>query len=75
MIDKQYVMTLSKQVTESLDDAAGHIRNALAFAARHERPVTISAIGRLLNDVESLQTFDSLMDTIEEHVEDINTFT
>tara|TARA_X000001036_G_scaffold50588_4_gene40339 strand:+ start:75 stop:299 length:225 start_codon:yes stop_codon:yes gene_type:complete len=73
MIDKQYVMTLSQQVTESLDDATGHLRNALAFAARHERPVTINAISKLLNDVESLQQFDSLMDTIEQHVEDINT--
>lgn len=73
MIDEQYVMTLSQQVTESLDDATGHLRNALAFAARHERPVTINAISKLLNDVESLQQFDSLMDTIEQHVEDINT--
>tara|TARA_B100001093_G_C26517101_1_gene880100 strand:- start:459 stop:659 length:201 start_codon:yes stop_codon:yes gene_type:complete len=62
-------MTLSKQVTESLDDATGHIRNALAFAARHERAITITAIGKLLHDVESLQTFDSLLDTIDEHEE------
>ena len=64
-------MTLSKQVIESLGDAKGHIRNALAYAARHERPVTINAIARLLNDVESLQDFDNLMDTIEKH-EDSN---
>jgi len=62
---------LSKQVIESLGDAKGHIRNALAYAARNERTVTVNAIARLLNDVESLQSFDSLMDTIEEH-EDSN---
>ena len=64
-------MTLSKQVIESLGDAKGHIRNALAYAARNERTITVNAIARLLNDVESLQTFDGLMDTIEEH-EDSN---
>jgi hypothetical protein len=60
---------LSNQVSESLGDAKGHIRNALAFAARSERPVTVNAIARLLNDVESLQSFDGLLDTIDEHEE------
>ena len=58
---------LSKQVIESLGDAKGHIRNALAYAARNERTITVNAIARLLNDVESLQDFDGLLDTIEEH--------
>ena len=62
-------MALSKQVIESLGDAKGHIRNALAYAARNERTVTVNAIARLLNDVESLQSFDSLLDTIDEHEE------
>ena len=35
---------LSKQVIESLGDAKGHIRNALAYAARNERTVTVNAI-------------------------------
>ena len=61
-------MTLSKQVIESLGDAKGHIRNALAYAARHERAVTINAIGRLLNDIESLQSFDDLMDKLDEEI-------
>ena len=60
---------LSKQVIESLGDAKGHIRNALAFAARGERTVTVNAIARLLNDVESLQSFDGLLDTIDQHEE------
>ena len=60
-------MALSKQVVESLGDAKGHIRNALAYAARNERTVTVNAIARLLNDVESLQDFDGMLDTIEEH--------
>ena len=60
-------MTLSKQVIESLGDANGHIRNALSYAARTERTITVNAIARLLNDVESLQDFDGLLDTIEKH--------
>ena len=58
---------LSKQVIESLGDAKGHILNALAYAARNERTITVNAIARLLNDVESLQDFDGMLDTIEEH--------
>ena len=71
MMVLENTMTLSKQVIESLGDAKGHIRNALAYAARNERTITVNAIARLLHDVESLQTFDGLMDTIEEH-EDSN---
>ena len=62
-------MTLSKQVIESLGDAKGHIRNALAYAARNERTITVNAIARLLNDVESLQDFDGMLDIIDEHEE------
>ena len=64
---KSYTMTLSKQVIESLGDAKGHIRNALAYAARNERTITVNAIARLLNDVESLQSFDGMLDIIDEH--------
>ena len=60
-------MAISKQVEEALTEVSGGLRNALAKAARSERPVTINAIARLLNDVESLISFDSLLDKIEEH--------
>tara|TARA_B100001250_G_scaffold147257_1_gene126064 strand:+ start:267 stop:467 length:201 start_codon:yes stop_codon:yes gene_type:complete len=62
-------MAISKQVEEALLEVSGGLRNALARAARNERPVTINAISRLLNDVESLVSFDSLLDTIEKHEE------
>ena len=65
-------LMLSKQVIESLGDAKGHIRNALAYAARNERTITVNAIARLLNDVESLQDFDGMLDTIEKHEEESN---
>ena len=59
---------LSKHVIESLGDAKGHIRNALAYAARNERTVTVNAIARLLNDIESLQGFDDLMDKLDQEI-------
>ena len=66
------VKVLSKQLIESLGDAKGHIRNALAYAARNERTVTVNAIARLLNDVESLQDFDGMLDIIDKHEEESN---
>jgi len=60
-------MALSEKVEDALTEVSGGLRNALAKAARSERPVTINAIARLLNDVESLISFDSLLDKIEEH--------
>ena len=62
-------MALSKKVDEYLLEAQGNIRNALANAARSERPVTINAIGRLLNDVEALTKFDDLLDKLDQEIE------
>tara|TARA_B100001113_G_C21084474_1_gene611432 strand:- start:1203 stop:1406 length:204 start_codon:yes stop_codon:yes gene_type:complete len=58
---------LSKHVSEALCDVTGSLRNALAHAARNERPITINAIAKMLNDVESLQSFDNLLDTVEDY--------
>ena len=58
-------MALSKQVTESLVEAQGNIRNALAYAARQERTVTVNAIARILNDIETLQSFDEMLDKLD----------
>ena len=63
---------LSKHVSEALCDVTGSLRNALAHAARNERPITINAIAKMLNDVESLQDFDGMLDTIEKHEEESN---
>lgn len=59
-------MALSSKVEDSLLEAQGNIRNALANAARCERAVTINAIGKLLNDIELLTKFDSLLDKLDE---------
>ena len=62
-------MALSKKVEEYLVEAQGNIRNALAYAARSERPVTINALGRLLNDIEALSKFDDLLDKLDQEIE------
>jgi len=54
-------MSISTQVKESLDQAAACLREALAFAARTEHPITVSTLSDLLCRVESLEQMDELM--------------
>jgi hypothetical protein len=62
-------MALSKSVSESLREAESHLRNALAFAARQERPLVCTSIAKLIQEMESLQTFDEIMDKLESREE------
>jgi hypothetical protein len=59
-------MALSKQVEESLDEVQASLRNALAFAARNERPIVNQAIADLMCNVEKLKSVDKFLDTMEE---------
>lgn len=54
-------MSLSTQVKESLNQAAIHLRDALAFAARSEHPICITTISELLMRVESIEQMDEIM--------------
>ncbi|AGH26788.1 hypothetical protein SXBG_00051 [Synechococcus phage S-CAM1] len=58
-------MALSKSVEESIDEASASLRNALAFAARQERPMVCNAISEIIVKLESLKDIDSLMDKLE----------
>lgn len=58
---KQSEMSLSTQVKESLDQAAACLREALAFAARTEHPITVNTLSDLLCRIESLEQVDDLM--------------
>jgi hypothetical protein len=58
-------MALSKSVEESLKEAEQSLRNALAFAARQERPVVCTTISKVIQEIETLQSFDNLMDKLE----------
>ena len=61
-------MALSKSVEESLNEASATLRNALAFAARQERPIVCTQIAKILSDVDSIGSFDSLLDTLDSRV-------
>jgi hypothetical protein len=58
-------MALAKQVEESLKDAESSLRNALAYAARSERPMVTSVIANLIQRIDTLISTDSLLDKLE----------
>jgi hypothetical protein len=58
-------MALGSQVEESLKEAVENLRNALAFAARTERPMVCSVIADLISRIESVQNTDSILDKLE----------
>jgi hypothetical protein len=58
---KESEMSLSNQVKDSIQQAGDCLRDALAFAARTEHPVTITTISDILCRLESLEQVDDLM--------------
>lgn len=62
-------MALSKSVEESLNEAESNLRNALAYAARQERPVVCNNISKLILDIEHIKSFDELLDTIDQSIQ------
>lgn len=54
-------MALSTQVKDSLNGAIDCLREALAFAARTEHPITITTISDILCRIESIEQVDDLM--------------
>lgn len=59
-------MALSQQVEESLKEAQGNLRNALAFAARNEKPFVSKQISDMIMNIESVIAFDAMSDKIED---------
>ena len=59
------VMALSNQVKGSLDEAGRHLRDALAFAARTEHPITINAITELMCRLDSLEKIDMIIEKFD----------
>lgn len=55
-------MALSNQVKEAVKNATDNLRDALAFAARAEHPITINAISDILMRLESLECMDEFME-------------
>ena len=68
-------MTLSKQVEESLDEAQGCLRNALAFAARNEEPYIAKHIADFIMSIDNLKNVSnvlSISEKIMKEMEDEN---
>lgn len=62
-------MALAKQVEESLREAESNLRNALAFAARGERPVVCKEIANMISQIDQIRSFDGILDKLEEHID------
>ena len=65
-------MALGKQVEESLKEAEASLRNALAFAARQERPIVCTTIAKLINEIDHIGSFDGMLDKLEEMTNEKN---
>lgn len=63
-------MALSNQVKEAVTLATQSLRDALAFAARAEHPITINTLSDILIRLESLETMDEIMEKFGRHVQD-----
>jgi hypothetical protein len=59
---KQSEMALSNQVKEAVNGATNCLRDALAFAARAEHPITINTIADILMRLESLEHIEDIME-------------
>ena len=55
-------MALSEQTSESLKKAEIHLRDALAFAARVEKPYIVRDLGGIIAHLDNIQATDSLFD-------------
>lgn len=58
-------MALSKSVEESLREAEASLRNALAFAARQERPIVCSVVADMISRIDTLMHTDAMLDKLE----------
>jgi hypothetical protein len=58
-------MALSQSVEESLKEAEQSLRNALAYAARQERPMVCSTIADMISRIDNVMHTDALLDKLE----------
>jgi len=58
-------MALSESVETSLREAEQSLRNALAYAARQEKPFVAKHIADMIMQIDNLIAADQLMDKLE----------
>jgi len=59
-------MALSESVEQSLKDAESNLRNALAFAARHEDPHVAVTISKMISNIQQLIELDKMFENMED---------
>jgi len=59
-------MALTEQVEVSLRDAQSHLKNALAFSARNEKPYVSKHIANMLADIDNLIDATELIEKLNE---------
>ena len=59
-------MALSDSVMDSVKEAESSIRNAIAFAARNEKPIVCTTLTKILMDIESISAYNNVADKLEE---------
>ena len=64
-------MSLSKPVEESLRSSQEHLKDALAFAARSEKPFISKHIASFLADIENLIDAQEMMESIRYQITNI----
>tara|TARA_B100001094_G_scaffold206076_1_gene199981 strand:- start:445 stop:651 length:207 start_codon:yes stop_codon:yes gene_type:complete len=64
-------MSLSKPVEESLRSSQEHLKDALAFAARSEKPFISKHIASFLADIENLIDAQEMMENIRNQITNI----
>ena len=62
-------MALSEQVETSLQEAQEKLREALAFAARSEKPYISKHISDMMMKIDCLNEVSTLIDSVEEYQE------
>ena len=65
------LMTLSKQVQSSLDEAVASLRNALSFAARSEEPYISKHIADVMFQIENLKNVSNVLAMSEKLMKDL----
>ena len=61
-------MTLSRPVEESLRASQEHLRDALAFAARGEKPYVAKHIANFLSDIDNLIDAQDIIERMDEFI-------
>ena len=67
-VNVKNLMALSESVESSLKEAEAALRNALAYAARQEKPFVAREISSMICSIDNLIRVDQLVDKLEDRL-------